>query len=162
MPQRSSDIYSCNDVDFLVSAFCNSVWLSAGSSLSDSVSGGCLHPIGPPSSLSDSESGGCLHPIGPPSSVPDSESGGCLHPIAPPSSVDNQSDDYLHPVASSLERATAAHLTGAAADQPPVTNVSTMLAASKLESHYQNASCVLTAPKPERCCQNACRRFTEL
>ena len=32
-----------------------------------------------------------------------------------------------------------------------------MLAASKLESHYQNASCVLTAAKPERCCQNACK-----
>ena len=97
----------------------------------------------------------------PPPSLSDSESGGCLHPIGPPSSVDNLSDDYLHPVASSLERATAAHLTGAAADQPPVTNVSSMLAASELESHYQNASCVLTAPKPERCCQNACRRFTQ-
>ena len=95
------------------------------------------------------------------SSLSDSESGGCLHPIGPPSSVDNQSDDYLHPVASSLERATAAHLTGAAADQPPVTNVSSMLATSKLESHYQNASCVLTAAKPERCCQNACGRFTQ-
>ena len=95
------------------------------------------------------------------SSLSDSESGGCLHPIGPPSSVDNQSDDCLYPVASSLERATAAHLNGAAADQPPVTNVSSMLAASELESHYQNASCVLTAPKPERCCQNACRRFTQ-
>ena len=95
------------------------------------------------------------------SSLSDSESGGCLHPIGPPSSVDNQSDDYLHPVVSSLERVTAAHLTGAAADQPPVTNVSSMLAASKLESHYQNASCVHTPAKPERCCQNACRRFTQ-
>ena len=74
------------------------------------------------------------------SSLSDSESGGCLHHVRPPSSVDNQSDDYLHPVASSLERATAAHLTGPAADQrPPVTNVPSMLAACKLESHYQNA-----------------------
>ena len=147
--------------DFLVSALSDSVRASYGSSVSDSESGGYLHPIAPSSSVSDSESGGCLHPIAPPSSLSDNESGGCLHPIGPPSSVDNQSDDYLHPVASSLERATAAHLTGAAADQPPVTNVSSMLAASKLESHYQNASCVLTAPKPERCCQNTCRRFTQ-
>ena len=45
------------------------------------------------------------------SSLCDSESGGCLHPIGLPSSVYNQSDDYLHPVVSSLERDTAAHLT---------------------------------------------------
>ena len=90
------------------------------------------------------------------SSVQDSELSSCLHTTALPSSVsDSESDGYLHPVASSMERATAGHLTGAAAESHAKNARSRKPDAPVSEPPYQNASSVLTDSEPDPPCQNA-------
>ena len=68
---------------------------------------------------------------------------------------DNESDGYLHPVASSLERATAGDMTGAASESHAKNDRTRKPDAPVSEPPYQNASSVLTDSEPDPPRQNA-------